>query len=269
MVRAMTTPPPGIYEGVPDAEYRAWDAMNQSGLKAVQKSAAHYRAFLKDDSDTEAKLFGRALHAAVLRPDIFDERFVVRPTFSGKGMKARKEAWEAEHVGQEILSQANDIDIRAMREELKRHEFTERLFGKGKSEVSIRWDDPDYGVPCKARLDHLVAKMVGDIKTCQDAREHAFRRDIWKFDYYFQPAFTLDGLFTLMGTECSPFVFVAIEKKPPYGIIVWEIPWHSPDIEYGRERYKPLLQLYKDCCESGEWPSYPPIVQTMYLRRAV
>lgn len=51
---------------------------SSSALKKLLRSPAHYRAYkAAKDQDSPARRFGRAVHAMCLKPETFDENFVV------------------------------------------------------------------------------------------------------------------------------------------------------------------------------------------------
>lgn len=73
-------PPPGIYENIPDAEYRSWNAISQSTLKVASEATwAHVRATLdgKIERKSDALAFGRALHTWLLEPHLFEDTYQV------------------------------------------------------------------------------------------------------------------------------------------------------------------------------------------------
>lgn len=76
-------PAPGIYYDVPDAEYRAWDALNWSLIKRISHTPAAFRYFqTRDELDEEEKAhleLGKALHMAVLQPAEFARRYITAP----------------------------------------------------------------------------------------------------------------------------------------------------------------------------------------------
>jgi exodeoxyribonuclease VIII len=64
----------------------------------------------------------------------------------------------------------------------------------------------------------------------------------------------MDGYKTLTGETPRGFVFICVEKKPPYAVGVYILDDHA--LKMGRIEYEEDLERYKKCKETGEWPSY-------------
>ncbi len=45
---------------------------------------------------------------------------------------------------------------------------------------------------------------------------------------------------------------IVVESKPPYAVVVYDIP--EEVIEIGREEYTRLLELLADCERANDWP---------------
>ena len=74
-------PEPGLYYGISEQVYRAWDAENHSTLKMVDVSMERYK-HCRDHGggdDSQARLEGRVLHAYILEPAEAATRYVATP----------------------------------------------------------------------------------------------------------------------------------------------------------------------------------------------
>jgi len=82
-------PAPGIYPGVPEDEYRAWDAHNFSCLKNCSISMERFYEVWKngDGEDSDARIEGRVLHAYLLEPATAPQRYVASPAEYPKVVK--------------------------------------------------------------------------------------------------------------------------------------------------------------------------------------
>lgn len=74
----------GVHYGLSFEEYLAIPAINKGGLDLIAKSPAHYWVNYLDPNlerrdDTPAKRHGRAIHHAVLEPDLFAKTWVQKP----------------------------------------------------------------------------------------------------------------------------------------------------------------------------------------------
>jgi hypothetical protein len=256
------TPGPGVYRGIPMAEYHAWNAASNSRLNLLKRSPAHLKAELDNPSpDTDAFRLGRATHAAILEPDIF-ERIYMRAPELDRRTKAGKEAWaalQAEH-GLDTILKPDEYDLCiAMRDSVRRRVSAVGLLGgKGDCELSAVWVDEKSGVLCKGRADRVSYDLDGgtvvDVKTTTDAGRFAFERSIFNFGYHRQAAFYLRG-FNAVNVPVRHFTIIAVEKKPPHEVGIYRLV--DSAIEAGAEQINDLLAQYQQCVGSGVWPGYP------------
>lgn len=257
---------------VVDQDYRALKAVNWSSLKQYSKSPAHYRAYLDNPPEqTPAMFLGSVVHCLILEPDKFEEKYIVAParridrrTTAGKNEWA---AFEAASAGKGIIPQdiwgtalnmaaaVNACHARNLVELCERHE------------QAITWTDPVTGLACKGRLDAYSPHtgVVLDIKTTSDASPRAFQRTIATYLYHGQAAFYLDGLLANGITAAQHFIFIAVEKEPPYAVASYAC---GPEmIAAGRRLTRQYLDMHKSCLDAGQWPGYPNRVQPIELPR--
>lgn len=259
-------PASGCVRSIPYSEYEAEPGCRASLLWALSRSPAHSQI---PRGDTPALLLGRALHCMVLEPSEFPQRYAVMPHFDRrtKEGKAGFEAFKAQHPTAEALDgeQAGNVDgmFRALRGHGKARELL--LEGEGQNEVSLFWDE--CGIPCKARLDRL--RMLGaecaivDIKSCRDARAHAFCRDaIWGFGYHIKLAWYCMGA-RACGFNVTQAWLTAVESEPPYGVVVYRV--DQAVLDYGAKECRRLLAEYAKCSTAGRWPGYDEEPQTLGL----
>lgn len=258
-------PKPGIYPGVPSTEYQQWDAVNNSFLwRLKSQSPCHARWEREHPKDpTPALLFGQALHALILEPTTWGERFVVRPdcdrrTKEGKAVYA--EFCAALQNRQEI-SKEDDGRIALIAAAVRAQQCREYICS-GQPEVSMVWIDKQSGILCKGRLDYERSNgwnhFITDLKTSEDASEYGFAKSIAEYGYYQAAAFYCDGWQTLTG-ETSIFTWLAVEKSPPYVTKAWEC--DEQTMEAGRNSYRAALKTYAECVKNDEWPAYGPNVE--------
>lgn len=287
MIAGADLPEEGLHPGVPFDEYLAWDAASNSRLGRLLRSAAHCKSYLDsdDDGDTKARRIGRGTHAAILEPGIFGEAYVERDgcnfvTGSGKlcsyGGKYLLEdgRWACgTHVkGFEdsilddvvVLTEAEAEAIAGAREAVLSNPFSRQLLeAPGRNELSGLWTDDRTGCLCKLRADRVLdSGKVVDVKTTEDASFPAFERQVWKWGYHRQAAIYIAGLQAL-GFDVGHFVIIAVEKSPPHGVLVYRVTEGALDA--GEEEAMLLLDIWKQCRESGEWPGYQAKVRDLGL----
>jgi exodeoxyribonuclease VIII len=252
-------------------EYHKWDALSNTGLGHLTRSPAHYKAYLEEPpADTPAFKLGRAVHAAVLEPEIFKAQYAFAPMDLNIRTNAGKEELaelEKKFGVSNVLSFADyQMCLEIQVSVRKRKAATGLLGGDGECEVSVLWTDEASGIVCKARADRISPKLSGgtivDLKTTGDASRAEFEKSIFNFGYHRQGAFYLAG-FQAVGIDVRHFSIIAVEKKRPYAVA----PYRLTDgaIDAGLDQINPLLELYNKCKENDEWPGYPDRVQDIAL----
>jgi exodeoxyribonuclease VIII len=196
--------------------------VHSSHMGALLRSPAHYAAELAGHKTTPALLFGQAVHAAILEPQVYAANFVTadidRRTNAGKAMAAEYAA-----AGLIVLSLEDGERIAAMRDAVMpvidqcRREVG---FGYGAEmafEVPAFWNDEMTGAPCAAKADILITEgggrpIVWDVKSTEDASPRAFERSLWQYGYHRQAAHYAYGFGAVQ------FGWIAVEKSAPFGV---------------------------------------------------
>jgi hypothetical protein len=259
---------PGLHPDLDPDIYRALERLSPSGAGKIAKSPAHYRVY-KDapDSDTAAYRMGRALHALALEGrEVYASRFAVAPECDRR-TKAGKETWEsfhAEAAGRAVLSATEAAPVEAMAAALAAHPLVPALLQGGRAEVSMIWEDPETGTPCKGRPDfaRFSDGALLDLKTALDASPAAFARAAHGYGYGTQAAAYLAGAAAL-GFEVRDYVLIVVEKGPPFGVACYRLP--DAALELGRRRWREAVEVYRDCLERGTWPGYPETITELAL----
>ena len=282
-------PEPGLYENIPFAEYLTWEAASNSGLGVLRRSPLHYKYDREngEDSDTPAKKQGRAIHAIVLEPEMYGERY--RAAGRCSSVTAKNEPCASQgryllidgrsacgtHVKQfsasslmtdvEVLTLKDAEEVNGCSNAVWQHPGAAELLGSdGPTEVSGVWQDEATGAWCKMRLDKLSKphRAVVDYKTTMDASPLTFERSIWNYGYHRQGAFYLRGTRALE-VEIEHYAIVAQEKPPPYAVAVYRL--GAGALSMGDDYIDALLQIYVSCMERDEWAGYSDEVQDIHL----
>lgn len=119
---------------------------------------------------------------------------------------------------------------------------------------------------CKVRLDWYTGlKEVVDLKSCLDASYEAFSKAIANLKYHWQAWFYLKGITTVKEVEHTKFIFIAVEKDPPYGVAVYEAT--EAMLKKAQTQIEPLLDVYAQCLKTDVWPGYRDELQQIDLPR--
>lgn len=261
----------GLHHGVASELYHGsghLGVVSNTALKHFARSPAHYYAYATgaaDEGDKPAFAFGRAAHCAILEPDVYARTYVAAPDFGDcrkKENKERRDVWRRENAGKIPLDADEAAVVLRVRDAVRNHPLAGRMIRDGAAELTALWTDAMTGLRCKSRADYYVERlgMIVDVKTCEDASEAAFRRDVFSYRYHFQHALYRAG-FAALGAPCRHFVFLAVEKKPPYAVAVYEL--DERGIAVGHDRVRTLMVRLADCVRKNEWPSYPTKIHTL------
>lgn len=131
---------------------------------------------------------------------------------------------------------------------------------RGRSQVTLEWNSPEGGVPCKGILDHLIVDpasgIIYDLKSCADASDEATDRAISKFGYDIQHAAYLEGAEVnhphLAGA--FKFFFIFAETWRPWAVNVR--PFAGSMAELGERRWKRAVRIWGRCLEQKKFPGY-------------
>lgn len=253
---------------VPFPDYLSAPGVGSSGLKMLLKSPAHYKADLEsEDRETPAKRLGRIIHKAVLEPDDF--RAVVSPdcekrSKSGKAAHADAEAQAIEQRA--VLVTADELKvIQGIKSSVWAHPSANALLsGPGRSEVSGWWMDPLSGELCKMRADWLRDDhIIVDLKTTEDASPEKFAKSVANYGYDLQSAHYSNGHKAISGALCEAFIFIAVEKAPPYAVGVYAI--GQDDLDRANLRRQEALMKLADAKCARKWTAYSDRIEELQL----
>jgi exodeoxyribonuclease VIII len=264
----------GLYKNVPVPDYEAWPAARSSILKLFESSAAHARhEMIHPREPTDALQMGQATHHAVLEPATFESLWIARPKIDRR-TKVGKAEWQKfidDNPGKEVLSISDFESCLRMRDAAYDHPTAKLLLtNPGFTECSLLWQDTMTTTWCKARLDRLTKlagySVVPDLKTTAfEATESRWQREVANRGYHVQAAHYLNGCDVIAPGIQRRFMWIVVEKSPPYGVAVYE-----PDqqmLEEGQRKIARYLELYHLAEQQNRWPSYDPGVVSVSLPR--
>lgn len=174
--------------------------------------------------------------------------------------------WELNNGHRRILTPDQWDQIHRMRDAVMAHPAANRLLTSvpGKAEISFYWIDKATGELCRMRPDWLRDDdLIVDLKSCEDASPEGFARSVAKWRYDVQDAFYSDGFHAVTGRKPKGFVFIAVEKKPPYAVGVYVLDAESKEL--GRAQYRQDLNKYAECRTNDNWPGYGDAIQKINM----
>jgi len=250
-----------------DFAYRKEPGVNQSSLKKILDSPAHYQAALKFKLiPTPAMEMGTALHALSLDgEDAFNGAYIKKPDGIKLNTKEGRD-WKAGVGRKKVLASGGKDDpwgsVLGMAKSLERlawFDSKQEDYIKY-NEVSIYWEE--HGVNCKARLDRVLIDegIVLDLKTTDSVDPELFTKKVVSLGYDFQAAYYARAAEVAYGKPFK-FIFVAVERKAPYTVDLFEV---TPDMmQEGLYKVEKALKTYAQCQGSGEWPNREPVIRQL------
>lgn len=270
----MTVTEPGVYDGMPDAEYHAdpvpGGSLSSTGARRLLPPSCPARYKYEQDHPPESTTtfdIGTAAHSLILgagRP------IVAVDADDWRAKAARDEREAIRDTGAVPLLRAEYAQVRAMAAAIREHPLATALLDPagGKPEQSLFWVDVT-GTWLRARIDWLPGtdsrrRMIAvDYKTTSSASPGAFAKSVASFGYHQQAAQYADGIRAL-GLDADPaFLFIAQEKTPPYLVTVFEL--DAAAMQAGRALNRRAIEIYRDCTESGIWPGYSQDIELISL----
>ena len=269
---------------MPDPEYRAIKAVNNSGLKLFAECPLYYwERYLNPDRAPEVRgpalLIGSALHCLVLEGrEEYSKRYIREGDFD-KRTKAGKEAhaeWLANVGDREPVPAADWEGIERMATAILKSPIASALVEGpgGYSEEVCQAIDPETGMMLKGKMDRIQTiankTYIVDVKTCSrrygGAGPKGFAKSVANFHYHWQAAFYTD-LLNVSGDwgPIENFLFVVVEKEAPHAVAVYEC--SDQMMEAGRVQYREALHEFKKCQELNEWPGFDKNIQSLELPR--
>ena len=266
---------PGLYQGISLASYHRGDicdgpSISSSGLRTIfTKSPAHFYAAsplnddpdddVEDESESQALIFGSAVHHLILGEDNFSGLYVMRPDkLNGEPWQGNKticrdwlKAQAAE--GRTVLTRNEMRAIRGMARSLAKDPLVQAGCLNGGVELSLFWKDKETGIWLKSRPDTIPYDSldVVDLKTTTKFGDDLDRAIFTDFRYDIQGELVRWGMREVLGVEMASFTLIFVEKKQPHSVEAVTIGFDHLDSAGGDLRM--ALRAFKHCLGTGNW----------------
>ncbi len=243
---------------IPAAEYHAIAAVSNSLISRILKSPAHARAYLDGatDEQTPAMAFGTAFHMAALELEKFYADYALFE-MDGRTKEGKAAKQAIIDAGQTIISKSDYDTIEGMCAAIMQHPTASALLEGGEAESSYIWTDHDTGLDCKCRPDSIKGHVIVDLKSTEDASPAGFARSVAAYGYHRQAAHYMAG------TQAEHFYFVAVEKKAPFAVAVYEL--DALALDQGWREVRRALDYWNDCTTAQMFPGYQEEIVTLGL----
>ncbi|WP_439030263.1 PD-(D/E)XK nuclease-like domain-containing protein [Gordonia terrae] len=248
----------GIYSDVPEDVYHGDPgSISSSQARTILKPGGPALMRYAPRKEKREWDYGHVAHELILGKGSGIE-VVDAPDWRTKA--AKEKAAEARAAGRVPILREKFEQAERLRDAVLAHPDASVVFETGVPEQSIYAHDPETGVRLRCRPDWHTGIAFADLKTTKDAAN--FEKSVREYGYHQQEAFYRD-VAALAGIEIGPFVFVAVEKEPPYLTAVVEL--SAEDVDLGRRLNRAAIDLYAHCRRTDTWPGLPAGVRTITL----
>lgn len=246
-------PEPGFYPDIPEDTYHADPgSLSVSGAKTLLKAPALFDYQRTNPVHKDVFDEGSAAHKLVLGVGNPIEEIKADSWRTKAAQAARDAAYEVGHIP--VLTETY-LRVQEMAEAIKTNAAVMALLTDGAPEISAWCLDEATGVMRRGRFDYLGPRVIVDYKTAANASPEAFRKACVDYGYAMQAAWYLD-LAADLGHPAEGFGFIAQEKTPPYLVEIYDL--DDDFLDWGRNRNRLALEIYRDCTAAGSWPGYTP-----------
>jgi len=243
-------------------DYHRHPSISSSDVKAVAaRSLAHWK--YKTYKASPAFALGSAVHALVLEPQ---KNLVVRGPEDRRGAKWKDASLAADLDGKILLTES-DYDLAAeIANAVRAHPVVRGWLAEPwfTAEGSFFADDSETGVNIKARPDGWIPRsgLIFDIKTTRDASPDGFPKELRNYGYDLQAAFYLRTL-REAGFLAKKFIFVAVEKEPPYAVGLHVMT--DRYLDHANERVTRTLEKINAAVTAGDYTTGWPMINDIDL----
>jgi len=265
-----------LYKDIPNAEYHDNKSLSRSDALTVLKAGpatAKYNREHREEGYSPALKFGTQFHTAMEGLDEFHRKYGMEADGDRRTV-AYKDAMKrmrAESPDKEFIKREDHAALVAMADKIRTHSQYKTWIGKEPiREASLFGTVDQLSIKARPDLINLTHNMVVDWKTTTDGSLHGFSKSVSNFGYWLQPAWYGALLEDYFGHPFQ-FVFVCVEKHPPYNVSWYEL--SDTWLRYAKQRMTEALTLWRHAANTNEWRAYSEHCQTIsapqYVRENV
>ena len=246
-----------------NAEYHGYrEAISKSRLANISVCPAYFK-WCEDipQEPSEDMVIGSAFHKIVIEKKKKRDEYVVMTNYDRRTKDGKFEDYEFLELseGKTVITQDQLETICGMRDSIMANPYARKLIN-GNIEQSMYFTDDLTKVECKCRPDvwRKVADrvVITDLKSSKSVMPYDFMLDVVKYHYDLQTAMYRDGVSKVLNIpkENIDFVFIAVEKKPPYLLNIMQADTYV--IQKGEADFREFIGSYKECVETQNWYSF-------------
>lgn len=255
--------------------YHRLSGLSSSGLRYLDKSPAHFKAWKDGKIQIESKSLelGSRVHLYLESKKKFEATYVMRPwDFDGRRKECKEFVKDLVLSGREMITETEWKQVESIVQFYQ--SCQDRLVSiardsDGMNEVTVLWEE--QGMPMRCRPDRLIYPNEENctwlheefpalfpapfgLSICVDYKTTAKFPDpkMWYYqckDY----GYALAASHYLAGTHADAFLWIVLEVNPPYTVTRYLL--SPPTRERMDERRMQLLDLLRECETLDAWPS--------------
>lgn len=277
---------PGIYDNISIQDYHSEpDYISATSIKEAKRSLKQFHWHRTGKMKREQKThfdFGNAFELALLDRINFDNQVAILQTEywiqlaqdekkaegkdalkvpkSSARYKAEESKFFAANEGKYIIPDVGEQSfeyIEHMLESCYSDPVIQKLISGTQYQLSLFWEDEESGLKLKTRPDICKVKknVIVNLKTTDDASPEKFSRDLSNYNYPLQACVEIQGcLKTGLMPDVDVYLWLVVEKKPPFNAVIYEFTKNDIDICMGEYRY--LINKIGDAYKQNKWPGY-------------
>jgi exodeoxyribonuclease VIII len=241
---------------MPDSQYRQSEGLSNSMLKHFLRTPSHYKSALENPQETtKAMTIGTAFHQMVLTPEL--NLVAVMPDVdlrTNAGKKVRDD-FVLLSEGKTVIKEDEFKMLSGMTESVRSNAKALQIIEACTyKEVSLF--ATLAGVKCKGRFDMLDVHngIIADLKSCEDASPNGAFKAIRNFGYDMQNVHYGKLYEACFGALPKQFVFIFVEKEPPYAVGIYVI--GAKSLERTTAQWQKALNDFSVCQETNVWGAY-------------
>lgn len=267
-----------IVTDLPAYQYHAMrDHLSGSLLKEMDKSPSHYRTALEGKTvyspqTLQAMECGTQVHLRIESAELFRQKYVMKPEgYDGRKAESKAFVNELKESGRKMIERDDYLRIEAMVESFNTNDDDLLRMvreSEGNDECSVLWEE--QGLKHRCRPDRLIRPNEADsemlhrrfpalfdvpfgITICVDYKTIGRYPEPRTWYYHSRDLrYPLVASHYLAGTKADAFLWVVLEKSPPYTVTRYLM---KPDTrQINDERRRVLIEQIKTCQAENEWP---------------
>lgn len=228
-------------------------------LDWIARSPQYWR-YMFDNSVYKGMSPDRTMQEAVrdliFQPSKVPQKYAVHEDFNlqRKADQFALEAFKMKNPGMLYISKSGFKSAQRITKLIQNHPAGSKLTATGEKDIKAQFEK--FSIKCEAKIPFLNTDVnyIVDIQLVDNASDEEFSKYIVKKRLHVHAAFFLDGIFRTKGFVPEHYIFIAAEKKEPFGINIKSVPADVRNL--GDKIYQKNVLAFIDGVDTGIWKSY-------------